>query len=256
MPLLTQCSISNLTKSLSRSLIFTSALFFTILNSANLSIVSRKAPNFLKPSFITTGPACNTILNYTPPEMNPFWEKEKSLTSRTYDVELSKGEVTVVASNIIRHRQGILELTRIDYGYEDMDTCRKTTARIHSYPIYLHKPLDQEHVHGRHSAAGRLHSRQNAMNRVMSDRPPSQPRSRHQKSGGSCSVSLKESHKNLVVGEGHRRGSRVFERLQQSESKWNSGSGALADRPPSQPFNRHGISGASDESRWSSGCHL
>jgi hypothetical protein len=174
--------------------------------------------------------------------MNISWENGKSLTSRTH--VLSKGEVTVVASNSIRHRQGILELTRIDDEYEDIYTCRKTVARVHSHPICLDKLLNKENTHGRESAPGRLHSRQNAMNRVMSDRPPSQPRRRHEMSGGPSSIAVKENLKDPGADGAHEQGNSAFERLQQSDSKWSSGSGALTDRPPLQPFCRHGISGA------------
>jgi hypothetical protein len=157
--------------------------------------------------------------------MNPYWEQDKSLSSRAH--VLPKGEVTAVASNLIRPRQGILEATRIDDGHKDADTCRKPNARAHSYPIYLHKYLNKEKAYGRRSAVGKLHPRHNS--RVISDIPPLQPRRRHKMSGEPSSVSLKESHKDPGAGD----------------SKWNSGSGVLTDRPPLLPFIRHGISEAS-----------
>jgi hypothetical protein len=187
--------------------------------------------------------------------MNPTWENDNLLTSRTH--VLSKGEVTAVASNIVRHRQGILETTRKDYGFEaDMDTCRKPNARVQSYPTCLHL-LIKESYHRRESAVERLHSRQKSGTPVIPDSPSPQSRNRLQMSGGSSSVSVKESHKDPgVVGDAHERRSSATKWLQQSDSKWNSGSGTLTDRPPLQPFSRHGVSGARDESRWSSGCHL
>jgi hypothetical protein len=166
--------------------------------------------------------------------MNPFCEKDESLTSRTHVAVPSKEEVTAVASNNVRHREGILESTRVDYGYEDMETCRKSNTSAD--PIYVHKHINQE------SAVGRLHSG------GVSDRPPSQPRSQHQMSGGPSNVSGKESHKDPAAGEAHEQGSSAFEEAQKSDSKWNSGSGPLTDTPPLHPHNRHGISGAESAS--------
>lgn len=193
--------------------------------------------------------------------MNLYWEKDESLTSRTH--VLRKGGVTAVASNIIRPRQGILEATKIHYGYKDMDMCVRPNARVKPSPIYLYKCVNREKAHGRESAVGRLHSRQNSSTRVISDRPPSQPRRCRRMSRDPSSVSAKKSHKDPDVGEDHRRGSRVLERLQQSDSKWDSGSGALTDRPPLKPFIRHPRLEEprlenwrlqqSDDSRWSSG---
>jgi hypothetical protein len=186
--------------------------------------------------------------------MNPTCEKDNLFTSRI--LVLSKGEVTAVASNIVRHRQGILETTRLDYGYEvDIkDTCKKPNARVQSYPTCLHT-LIKESYYGRESAVERLHSRQNPGTPVIPDSPSPQSRNRLQMSEGSSSVSAKESHKDPGVGDTHQRRSSASKWLQQSDSKWNSGSGTLTDRPPLPPFSRHGIIGASDESRWSSGCH-
>jgi hypothetical protein len=59
---------------------------------------------------------------------------------------------------------------------------------------------------------------------------------------------VKESYKDAGAGEAHQRGSSALKRLQQSDSKWNSGSGALSDKPPLQPFIHHGISDASSAS--------
>jgi hypothetical protein len=190
--------------------------------------------------------------------MNPFWEKNYSLTSRTHSAVPSKGEATVVALSIIHHRQGILESTRIDFGYEVMDTrrkpCRKPNAREESCPICLRKHFKKEKAHGRESAVEKLSCGRISSTRTISGRPPRSPRKMRQVLS---SVSVKESHKDPgVVGDAHERRSSATKWLQQSDSKWNSGSGTLTDRPPLQPFSRHGVSGARDESRWSSGCHL
>ena len=197
--------------------------------------------------------------------MNPYWEKDKSLTSRNH--VLPKGEVT---ADSIRRRQGILESTpRIYDGYEDMDACRKPNARVQSYPNII-----KEMIHGREN--GRLHGVRSSSARAISGRPPLQPHSRRRMSGGPSSVSPRESHKYPGLGEAPQRGSSssAFESLQQKDYKWNSGSGALTDRPPSQSFICHKISGKeyhkqpsleeprsessirlqqSDDSRWSSG---
>jgi hypothetical protein len=193
--------------------------------------------------------------------MNPYhWEKDKSLTSPTH--VLSKGEVTAVAPNIFPH-QGIPDATRIHSGYKEMDACRRPNARANSYSIYLHKCHNEEKAHGRESAVGKPHLRYNSSTQVIFDRPPSQPRRCHRIRGEPRHISVKESYKDLGAGEAHQRGSSALKR--QSDSKWNSGSGALTDRPPLQPFIRHGISEAScastkeyhtdpsDDSRWSSG---
>jgi hypothetical protein len=109
--------------------------------------------------------------------MNSYGEKNESLTSPPTHV-LSKGEVlTAVAPNIFP-RQGILDATRINYGYE-------------------------EHF------------------------------------------LVKKNCKDAGAGEAHQRGSSALKGFQKCDSKWNSGSGALTDRPPLQPFIRHGISEAS-----------
>jgi hypothetical protein len=162
--------------------------------------------------------------------MNPFCEKDESLTSRTHVVVPSKGEVTAVASNNVRHRKGILESTRIDYGYEDMGTCRKSNASVQSYPICLHKHINKENARGRESAVERLHWERSSSTVAIS--------------GGSSNVSGKESHKDPVAGESHQQGSSAFESPQRSDSKWNSGSGPLTDTPPLHPHNHHGISRA------------
>jgi hypothetical protein len=173
--------------------------------------------------------------------MNPFCVKDESLTSRTHVVVPSKGEVTAVASNIIRHRQGLLESTRIDDGHKDVDTCRKPNARAHSYPICLHKHFNKEKAHGRESEVERLHWGRSSSTRAIFGRIPLQPRSRRRTSGGPSSISVKKSRKGSGAGEAHQRGSNAFERKQQRDSKWNLGSGALTDRPPLQPFSRHEI---------------
>lgn len=56
----------------------------------------------------------------------------------------------------------------------------------------------------------------------------------HRLSGGP-SASAKKSHK----GDAHQRGRSAFEELSESDSRWNSGSRALTDRPPLHPFSRH-----------------
>jgi hypothetical protein len=211
--------------------------------------------------------------------MNPYWENDKSLTSRTH--LLPKGEVTVVASNITCPRQGILESKRIYDGYEDMDTCQKPNARVQSYPICQHKDVIKERTHGRKGAFERLHGGRSSSTPDISGRPPLQPHSLRRMSGGPSRVSMKESRKHPGAGKPPQGGSSAFEMLQQRDSKWNSSSGAVTDRPPSQPFICHRICGAniastkdchedsnlekprpkssirslqqSDDSRWSSG---
>jgi hypothetical protein len=170
--------------------------------------------------------------------MNPYWEKSKSLTSPTH--VLSKGEVTAVAPNIFP-RQGIPDATRIHYGYKEMDAYRRPNARLNSYPISLPKCINEVKAHGRESAVGKPDSRQNSSTRAISDIPPSQPRRRRRISGEPIHVAAKERYKDADAGEAHQRGSSALKRLQQTDSKWNSGSGALTDRPPLRPFIRHGI---------------
>jgi hypothetical protein len=115
----------------------------------------------------------------------------------------------------------------------------------------LHQCPNQENVH----------AQEGAVERVIVDRPPTQPLSRRSMSGGPCSDSVKESHKDPGVGDARRR-ENTFERLQQqSDSKWTSGSGVITDRPPSQPLSRRQMSGEpyaverlqQSDSRWSSG---
>lgn len=164
---------------------------------------------------------------------------------------------------------------------QDLDTCKKSIARLQSSPTSLHKYVIKEKARGRDNAVERLHGGRSSSTRANSGRPPLQPQRRRRMSGVQRSVSLKESHKDPGAGEAPQRGNIAFERLQQRDSKWYSGSGGLADRPPSQPFIRRGISGAkcasteeyqkdsslkeprpersirilqqSDDSRWSSG---
>ena len=102
----------------------------------------------------------------------------------------------------------------------------------------LHQRLDRENVHERESAVERLHSRWSSSSRVIVGIPPSQPLSRRQMSGGPSSGLIKESHKDPGVGDAYRRGN-AFERPQQSDSKWTSGSGVITDSPPLQPLSRH-----------------
>ena len=119
----------------------------------------------------------------------------------------------------------------------------------------VHQRLDQENVHERESAVERLQSRWSSSSRLIIDRPPSQPLSRRQMSGGPRSDSVKESHKDPGVGDAHRRGN-AFERPQQSDLKWTSGSGVITDRPPLQPLSRRGSAVGrlqQSDSRWSSG---
>jgi hypothetical protein len=154
-------------------------------------------------------------------------------------------EVTAVASNI-SPRQGVPDATRIHYEYKAMDAYRRPNARVNSYPIYLPKCINEEKAHGRKSAVGKPEdSRQNSSSRVISGIPPSQPHSRRRISGEPRLVSVKESYKDAGAGDAPQRGSSALKRLQQGDFKWNSGSGALADRPPLQPFICHKISEAS-----------
>jgi hypothetical protein len=148
---------------------------------------------------------------------------------------------------IIRYRQEMPEATRIDDGYEnDVDTCRKPNSRVQSYPICLHQHLNKENTHGRESAVERLHWGRSSSTRAIfgTPPPPMQPRSPRKMRQGLRSVSVKEEYKNSGAGEAHQRGSRVFEGLQQGDSKWNSGSGGLTDHPPLQPVSRHEMSEA------------
>jgi hypothetical protein len=123
----------------------------------------------------------------------------------------------------------------------------------------LHRLLNQENVQERESAVERVespHSRWSSSIRVIVDKPPSQPRSRRQMSGGPSSDSVEESYKYPGVGTAYRRGN-AFKRLQrQSDSKWTCGSGVITDIPPLLPLSRRG--GAVErlqqsDSRWSSG---
>jgi hypothetical protein len=171
--------------------------------------------------------------------MNPFWEKNYSLTSRSHSGVPSKGEATVVASNSIRHRQGILESTGIDYEYEVMDTCRKPNAREESCPICLQKHIKQKKAYGRESAVEKLPCGRSSKTRTISGRPPRSPRNMRQ---GLSSVSVKESQKDPGTSIAHQRASSALKRFEQSDSKWKSGSRALTDRPPLQPLRRRGIS--------------
>jgi hypothetical protein len=120
----------------------------------------------------------------------------------------------------------------------------------------LRQLLNQENLLERENAVERLHSRWSSSVRVIVDRPPSQPLSRRQMSGGPSSGSVKQSHqKDPGVGDAHRRGN-AFERLQQSDSKWTSGSGVSTDRPPLQPLRCRGSAARrlqESHSRWSSG---
>jgi hypothetical protein len=104
------------------------------------------------------------------------------------------------------------------------------------------KPRNQGNVHDADTAVESLHSRWNSSVRVIVDRPPSQPPSHRQMSGGQSSDSVKERHKYPGVGDAHRQGN-AFERLQrQSDSKWTSDSGVITDKPPLKPLRRLGPS--------------
>jgi hypothetical protein len=70
-------------------------------------------------------------------------------------------------------QEGMLKLTTIVYGSEDVDTGRKYNKRV-----------NQDNSYGQESAAGRLHSRWSSSSRVIIDRPPSHPLSCRQMSGG------------------------------------------------------------------------
>jgi hypothetical protein len=70
-------------------------------------------------------------------------------------------------------QEGMLKLTTIVYGSEDVDTGRKYNRRV-----------NQDNSYGQESAAGRLHSRWSSSSRVIVDRPPSHPFSCRQMSGG------------------------------------------------------------------------
>jgi hypothetical protein len=169
--------------------------------------------------------------------MNPFCENEKSPTN-------PRSHVIVP---IIRHRQEILEATRIDDGFEnDVDTCTKPNSRVQSGPICLHQHLNKENAHRRESAVERLHWGRSSSTRAIfgTPPPPMQPRSPRKMRQRLSSVSVKEKRKDSGAGEAHQRGSPVFERRQQSDSKQNSGSGALTDQPALLPVSRHEMSEA------------
>jgi hypothetical protein len=104
----------------------------------------------------------------------------------------------------------------------------------------LHQCLNQEFVHERESAVERLHLKWSSSSRVIVDRPPSQPLSRRQMSGGPSSGSVKDIHEGPGEGDAHRGGN-VSEEFQLSDSKWASGSLMITDRPPLQPI-RYGES--------------
>jgi hypothetical protein len=176
--------------------------------------------------------------------MNPCWENGKSMSSRTHLLPkgevtahlLPKGEVTAVASNIICPRQGILESKTIYDGYEDVDTCPKLNARVLSSPIYQHKHMIKKRTDGRESTVERLRGGRSSSTPVISGRPPLQPHSRRRMSGGPSRVSVQESRTQLGVGKPPQGGRSASERLRQRDSKWNSSSRPVTDRPPSQPF--------------------
>jgi hypothetical protein len=73
-------------------------------------------------------------------------------------------------------QEGIRKTIKTVNGYENMDTERKFSKRMHSY---IHHHLNQENSHGRESAqaARRLHSRWSSSAPIFVDRPPSYPRS-------------------------------------------------------------------------------
>jgi hypothetical protein len=119
----------------------------------------------------------------------------------------------------------------------------------------LHQRLNQECVHERESAVERLHLRWSSSSRVIVDRPPSQPFSRRQMSGGPISCSVKASPNDLGVGDSRRRGN-ASEGFQLSDSKWASSSGVITDRPPLQPLRCRGSAVGrlqQSDSRWNSG---
>jgi hypothetical protein len=162
------------------------------------------------------------MLHYTPPEMSSC-EKDKPFSSQTPVVVPLEGEVTTVASNIVRPRQGILKSTGIGDGFKNKDTCRKPNARVKSYPICLHKHINKERPQwGRSSST-----------RAISGRTPLQPRSRRRMKGGSSQMSKKKNQKEPGTGNAHQRGSSFFERLQQSDdSNWSTIPGAHTEKLP------------------------
>jgi hypothetical protein len=100
----------------------------------------------------------------------------------------------------------------------------------------LHQHINQENVREQEGVVERLLSRWSSSSRVITDRPPSQPLSCRQMSGGPSGGSVKESHKDPGMGDAPHRRQSAVERPQPSESKWTSGSGIIADRPPVQPL--------------------
>jgi hypothetical protein len=97
----------------------------------------------------------------------------------------------------------------------------------------LHQRLNQETMHERESAAERLQSRWSSKKTpFVVDRPPSQPLS-HRRQMNERPISgsaVKEIHQHMYPGTGNSRARRSAVRtLQQSGSRWSSGSQAAFD---------------------------
>jgi hypothetical protein len=115
----------------------------------------------------------------------------------------------------------------------------------------------------RESAVQRLDLRwsssSSSSSRVAVDRAPSQPMRRRPMSGGPSSDSVKESRTDPCVADAPpRRRENESERLQQSDdSRSASASGVTTDRPPFQPLTCPGSAPVGrlqqSDSRWSSG---
>jgi hypothetical protein len=127
----------------------------------------------------------------------------------------------------------------------------------------LHQPLNQENAHEhRECAVQRLDLRwsSSSSSRVTVDRAPSQPMRRRQMSGGPSGGLAKERRNDPFVADTPpRRRENASERLQQSDASRSSasGSGVTTDRPPFQPLTCPGSAPVGrlqqSDSRWSSG---
>jgi hypothetical protein len=96
----------------------------------------------------------------------------------------------------------------------------------------LHQRLNQENVHERESAVEKLQSRWSSSCRAIVDKPPSHPPTRRQMGGRPSNGSVKESHHKDADTGSYRRG--------RSNSKWDCGSGVIADSPPLLPLSHRG----------------
>lgn len=108
----------------------------------------------------------------------------------------------------------------------------------------IHQRLNQEHVHERESVVERLQSRWSSSSLGIVDRPPLHPLSHQQTSIGLQQSDSKWSSDSRVTSDSpplqplSHRGSAVG-RLQESGSRWNSGSQAVCDTASPKMLARH-----------------